>query len=486
MKLSRYFAGALAAAAFLFSINIRAQAHGGAPQPLFLRLSVLALDNKGQPVSDLNAADFQVTDQAKIQQASYFHRKGAALAAAAKTAPPGEVSNQATLPPHATVILLDLMSQKSSDGLESFKRVGRSLQQVESGDSVYLYILGMDGVMIPVHPLPPDPLVPAADDKTWTKDIDAQLQKMTKPLFRSRPAGLTQEDVVKKTYVAMETIARQLAFYSGERNILWVMKDVPTVSNPKAPCNGDWLDCALYTQHLTVTLDRAGASLYAVTYANITDPNTNRGMVEFTGMLNGRAFFGDDLRTILGKLAADPAGGYVLGYEVPADKLDNTFHRVKVTCERKGVKIETRQRYYAYPDNRQPVARAQEALMAAMKSPFDDPQIGLRATAAPAEKTAHLQIRIDPADLSLREDGGAFIDHVTTLLVGYTAKGTAGSPVPADYNLRLTKQQHDAVLKDGLSLTQDFPLDGDTQKIRLLIYDHTSGAVGSLSIPLKH
>lgn len=482
MKLSRYLAGAFAPAAFLFSLNTLAQAPANPPQPLFVRLNVLALDSKGQPVGDLNAADFQVTDQAKPQQASYFHRKGAA--AVAKTAP-GEVSNQAPLPPHTTVILLDLMSQKSSDGLESFKRVGRSLQQVESGESVYLYILGMDGVMIPVHPLPQDPLAPAADDKTWTKDIDAQLQKMTKPLFRSRPAGLTQEDVVKKTYVAMETIARQLAFYSGERNILWVMKDVPTVSNPKTPCNGDWLDCALYTQHLTVTLDRAGVSLNAVTYANITDPNTNLGMVEFTGMLNGRPFFGDDLRTILSKLASEAAGGYVLGYEVTADKLDNTFHRVKVTCERKGVKIETRQRYYAYPDNRQPMVRAQEALMAAMKSPFDDLRIGLRATGAQAEKTAHLQVRIDPADLSLHEDSGAFTDHVTTLLVGYTAKGQVGTQLPADYNLRLTKQQHDAVLKDGLPLTQDFPIDGDTQKIRVLIYDHTTGAVGSLSIPLK-
>jgi VWFA-related protein len=479
MTLVRLLSGAFALAAFTFPVAAPAQT-----APALVRLNVLALDNKGQPVGDLNPADFQVTDQGKPQRIVYFHRKGAAPAGKAA---PGELSNRVPLPPHATAILFDLLNQSRVDALDAYKKVGHSLQQLESGQSVYLYVLAMDGSLVPVHPIPQDPLVAAADDKTWTQQIESQFDKLIKSLLRARPAGMTDEDFTKKTYVAMETLARQLVFFSGERNILWVMKDVPTVSNPKNPCSGEWMDCALYVPHLTVTLERTGVPINPVTYANITDPNTNRYMLEFAGMTGGRPFFGDEIRTILSRFASDPAGGYALGYEVPPESFDNRYHRVKVTCERKGVKIDVRQRYYAFPDARPPMMRAQEALMAALRSPADDPQIGLRLTASPAsgtQKVIHMEVRIDLSDLSLREEGGVFAGHVTVLVAGYSANGLAGDPVPGDFGLRLTKEQRETAAKDGLPFAPDFPVNSGTKKIRVLVYDHASGAVGSLSVPV--
>jgi VWFA-related protein len=483
MTLARFLTGTLALGILALSIPIQAQAPGAAAPPL-MRLNILALDAKGQPVSDLNAADLQVVDQGKPQRIVYFHRKAAAAAGQTE---PGVLSNRATRIPHATAILFDLIGQGRPDALRAYKMVGHSLQQLESGESVYLYVLAMDGSLVPVHPIPPDPSVPAADDKTWTQQIESQFDTLMKSMIRGRPAGLGEEDFSKRTYVAMETLARQLVFFSGERNILWVMKDVHTVSNPKGTCSGDWLDCALYVQHLAVTLERTNVPVNPVNYTNISDVNTNRGMVEFAGMVGGRPFFGDDVRAILSKFASDPVGGYVLGYEAPPENFDNKFHRVKVTCERKGVKIEVRQRYYAFPDGRPPMARAQDALLAAIRSPFDDPQIGLRVTASPvsgAQKAIHLKVQIDPSDLSLREEGGFSTGHLTALVAGYTAGGVAGAPVPADFNLRLTKEQRETAAKNGLPFEQDFPLDNATTKVRVLVYDHSTGAVGSLSVPV--
>lgn len=483
MTLARFLTGALALGVFALWIPMQAQAPGAAPLPL-QRLNILALDSNGQPVSDLNPADLQVVDQGKPERIVYFHRKAPAPAGPTQ---PGVLSNRGERLHHATAILFDLMNQGRPDALVAYKLVGRSLQQLESGEYVYLYVLAMDGSLVPVHPIPPDPSVPAADDKTWTQQIESKFDKLMKSMIRGRPAGIGQEDVAKRTYVAMETLARQLVLFSGERNIIWVMRDVPTVSNPKNTCSGDWLDCALYVQHLSVTLERTNVPVIPVNYANISDPNTNRGMVEFAGMVGGRPFFGDDIRTILSKFATDPAGGYVLGYEAPPGNFDNKFHRVKVTCERKGVKIEVRQRYYALLDSRPPMMRAQDALLAALRSPFDDPQIGLRVTASPVSgppKGIHLKVQIDPSDLYLRDEGGVFTGHITALVAGYGANGVAGAPVPADFNLRLTKEQRETAAKNGLPFEQDFPIDNATTKVRVMVYDHATDAVGSLTVPV--
>ena len=483
MTLARFLSGALALGAFALSIPIRAQTPGAEAPPL-MRLNVLALDSNRQPVSDLNLGDLQVLDQGQPQRIVYFHRKAAAPAGQAE---PGVLSNRAQRIPHVTAILFDLMKQGRGYALDAYKKVGHSLQQLESGENVYLYVLAMDGSLVPVHPIPPDPSVPAADDKTWTQQIESQFDKLMKSLIRGRPTGITEEDVAKKTYVAMETLARQLVLFSGERNILWVMRDVQTVSNPKNTCSGDWLDCALYVPHLAVTLERTGVAVNPVTYANDLNADTNRGMVEFAGLSGGRPFFGDDIRAILSRFGSDPAGGYVLGYEAAPGSFDNKFHRVKVTTERKGVKIEVRQRYYAYPDPRPPMGRAQDALLAAIRSPFDDPQIGLRVTASPvsgAQKAIHLKVQIDPADLFLRDEGGVFTGHVTALVAGYAASGVAGAPLPSDFNLRLTKEQREAAAKNGFPFEQDFPIDAATTKVRVLVFDHSTGSVGSLSVPV--
>lgn len=431
-------------------------------QTPLLRLNLSATDAQGQPVAGLTAADIRITDQGKARTPVYFRKLDA------KT-------------PVTGVVLLDLMNQNSVEGLEAFKKVGQSLSQLKSGEGLYLYILAMDGTLTPIHAIPQVPYAPGEDDKTWQKKAAPQLDKLAKSMIRARPSGLSTEDVAKKTYVALETVAKQLSSFNGRRNIIWVMKNVPTVHHPTDACNGDWLDCALYVQHLVFTLDRAGVAVHPVTYAAITDPNTNRGMDDFSGLLDGRPFFGDDLSKVIDRLRADAAAGYAVGIEVPATEMDSKYHRLKVTCERKGVKVDMRARYFALPDSRPPAQRSQEALRAALMSPVDDPQIGLKlqATPAAAGKAVNMKVQIDAGSLLLREQDGLLAGFFTMAMVGYSDKGPVGTPSPADFNLRLTREQHAAALKDGLPFAQDFPVDGSVKSVRFLIYDHGSGAVGT-------
>jgi len=464
-------------------LPLAALAQAPAEPPPLMHLNVLVFDSAGQPVGDLNAADFQVTDAGKPQRILYFHRKGAPKEAAL---PAGTLTNRTPVPPHATAILFDFLNNPSqNETLDAIRKVGRSLAQLDSGEGIYLYVLNYDGSMTPIHPIPDNPLVPAADDKTWVKDVEAQLAKAQRAKNLVRPGGQLQEEGTKKTYLAWETLAKGLGSFSGERNIVWVMKDVPSVATPKEHCNGIWLECALYIPHVCFVLDRTGVAVDPVSYG-ILNPDANRGMDEFAGLVSGRPFYGDDLRTVLSKLADDNAGGYVLGYDPGPQPGDEKFHLIKVSCERAGVKVRARQRYYPSVDSRQPAMRAQETLRAAAFSPFDDPQIGLRATTAPApggQKGVHVELRIDATDLAMREEGGAFTDHIAWWLVSYNASGPFGSPRGGDSTLRLTKEQL-AGMKDGLPFPIDLPIEAATKKIRFIIFDYTTGAVGSLSIPV--
>ena len=51
------------------------------------------------------------------------------------------------------MILFDLLNQNQSDRLDTWHKLGRSLQQLESGDSLYFYLLTLEGALSPIHAL---------------------------------------------------------------------------------------------------------------------------------------------------------------------------------------------------------------------------------------------------------------------------------------------------------------------------------------------
>ena len=213
-----------------------------------IRLSVTALDSGGQPVDGLKSDDFQIADQGKPQKIIFFRAKQSATEAI-----PNDYSNRASMP-HTKVIVFDLLNEPLSDRLNVWHSLGKSLQQLQSGGSLYFYLLTLEGTLSPIHEIGGT----AGDDKTWTQTIEKTLDKAMKAANHNRPAVMDdQEMVVKKTYVALETLANKLAPFPGRRDIVWITNGMPNVWNPKTPCNGDWVDCALYVPHLAVTLSTA-------------------------------------------------------------------------------------------------------------------------------------------------------------------------------------------------------------------------------------
>lgn len=440
-------------------------AQGGDEAVRLVRLNVVAT------AADLTTEDFRVTDDGKTQRIVVFRGPQSADTKA------GEFSNRPVPPQRTTAILLDLLNQKSSsDRLDSSRKIGQSLKQLDSGESVYLYMLAFDGRLVPIHAIEPG----AAPNKTWTQAVDTTLAKSMKELNKARPVGLNDEDVVKKSYVALETIANLLAALPGRSDIVWVTKDIPNVAGPKT-CAGDWIECALYIPHLSVTLDRAGVLVHPLSYSGLLTPGDNQYMGDMAGITGGRAFFNEDIRAVIKQLGANASTTYAIAYE-PHESWDSKFHKVKVTCERKGVKLEARQRYYALPDTRPAPQKSQGTMVAAYQRASDVSEIGLRASvSSTTPNMAHIEILVDPADLLLHESGAEYTGQLTVLLSARAAAGPQGEPTLSPQAVKLKREQ----LKAGIPVARDFPIDAATQKVRIIVLDQGANSVGSLTVPIS-
>jgi len=104
---------------------------------------------------------------------------------------------------------------------------------------------------------------------------------------------------------------------------------------------------------------------------------------------------------------------------------------------------------------------------------------------SPADKGVHLEIRINPNDMLLREEGGKVTGAVAFLLSDLGASGPLGDPSVTSFNLDLNKEQRDMVMKEGIPIAQDHAVSDAVQRVRLIVMDQSTNAIGSLTFPVK-
>ncbi|HTQ54389.1 MAG TPA: VWA domain-containing protein [Bryobacteraceae bacterium] len=477
----------------------------------------LVFDANGQPVTDLTSADFKIVDQGKPGNIVFFHAPRAQKTAAAGKL---EYSNRpGGKTPHAVAILFDLMNESQPDRLDMWHALDKSLPKMESGDSVYFYILTLEGELFPIHPIGP----PAADDHNWPQDVAGPLDKAMKTYSHARPAHLGQEDQVKKTFHDLEVLANQLSALPGRKDIVWITGGVQNVYNTKLPCNGDWVDCALYVPHLAVTLAHAdvavnplsnsrdlvsgvtrydgqfssGGDMKAKANANdvfgdqqagpnaAAGPDPTRDLEQMGRLTGGHAFFRQEVPAVVQQLAADAGNMYEIAYQPASDNWDNKFHVIHINCERKGVKLQSKERYFALPDTRSAAEKQRAAVMAAFQSPYNVAEIGMNVKVSPAQGGIHFDLRIDPSDVMLHEDGGKFTGGLVFFVSDRGASGPLGDPTVSPLGLDLTKAQYDTVMKEGMPISQDHAVGAAVTSVRLMVLDQNSEAVGSVTFPVK-
>ena len=488
----------------VFGAPLQRPEQAAAPVPQ-VSLNLVVLDSKGQNVTDLTAADFEIQDNGKPQKITAFRRQDARLPDAAPLGPRQYSNRSATGLPHATVILFDLLNMRFEDRGYVLNQLTHSLQQFESAASLYLYLLTANNQLYPVHGLPGNEREAPANDAAWTSQIQSRLSEAMRNTMAMRPAELDIDTRVRETFASLSVLTARLAALPGRKTLVWITHGVPISLSPNRTFTGESVDYTPYIRQLSHTLDRADTSIYAVQQSppgsdtgrsasnDATENTSGTGLgseatlTEFASLTGGRAWENNDIAGAIKQAINDSRQSYLVSYAPPLENWDGKYHKVRVASRRKGLRLQTRQGYFAFTDQASSGKQIQDAIQSAITSPFDVAEIGLRASSAPLQqgnaRGLRLTVHIDLNDVQLTVAGDSYTGRLALRFLEYQDNGSIKQLAPSVLELHLTPAERAAAMKDGYRLVQDIAVEPNVKKLRVIVYDEGSDAIGSLSIP---
>lgn len=448
-----------------------------APPPRLVTLNFSAIDAEGHPVTDLTASEIQITDQGKTVSLAAFRNDALRAPSAAR-----EISNRpAPALNRIQVILFDVMNLSLASRKPAIDQIVRALEKLESSDSVYLYLLNVEGDLAPVRPLPDVPSDPKS--APWTRQIRPMLEQAVGPVAVART--VIDRDVVlrvQKSYAALEILAARMAPIPGRKNVLWITFGVPC-SLPQE--NGQIWDCRPSLNQVAARLDAANVAVSPIALQTAAaDMESNVTLQQFVDSTGGRFYPGGDIERAVPDAIELARSSYRVQYAPPANNWDGKPHKVRATSTRKGVSLLAKQSYAAL--KAAPPVNEKERNQALFVAPFDAADIGLSVTVTPGAqpKTLHLRIGIEVQDLLLTQRGDRFAGQLGSYVAAYLPDSRLQEYPALPINLNLTSEQHDKMSHDGIHLGQDVLVPDGVKKIRLLLVDRMANTAGTVTIPV--
>lgn len=474
-------------------------AGGNPPQPeaRLIDLNVVAVDDHGHPITDLTSDDFQVADAGKPQTIVYFHHNDSRLQQP-RPLQPNEYSNRnAGIAPHVTLILLDQLNQRFDTRMIAANQIVRDLEPMESADDLYLYLLTVDGRFQAVHGFDEEGAAPAGGPP-WTRQIKSLMDQATRASLRVRPAGTDVAVREQMTFAALDAIGAQLSRFPGRKNIVWITDGLPLALGPRRSDTGDFVDFTPQIRRLTQLLERSHIAIYPVRQVMLgsadaidgaTGVNELASLDEFASLTGGRSDGGKDIGAAVRQAVSDVRTSYQIGYFPPSRSWDGKFHKLRVSTKRRGVRIQTKSGYYAWPES--PDQLTQAAIGPALAAPFDAGEIGVRGTLSPDAndpKKQRLDVRIDAGDLALPLTGGSYSAPMRVVIAEYGADGRIQDEKDGVLDLSYSAGERDKALQDGIGLTREIQVGGNgaqaAAKVRFVIFDPGSMGIGSITMPV--
>lgn len=328
-------------------------------------LNVTALDEKGQPVTDLDSKDFQVYEDHKIQTITDFYPP--------MPPRPGKAAS-------ATLILFDLLNTVYTQRENSTTQMVTALQPLEASDSIFLYLLSNRGEWYPVHALytQSQGAASVASDAPWTRQIRPLLDQTI-----DKVNALRIEDYkdaggrTAATFLALNQVGGAFVKIPGPKSIVWLTrgapnwvdypygcKDVPFPDGTGSYIGGKCTDtctrrpgvakCVDYTPFLAsfgAKLARTDTVFSSVIInAQGALPPADRGrsrdtLQQLANVSGGQVYLKGEIEAAIGNALQCGRARYQFTYNAVA--ADGKYHRVRVDCARKGVRIQAPQGYYA-------------------------------------------------------------------------------------------------------------------------------------------
>ena len=368
----------------------------------FVRVDVIVNDNKGEPVTNLTQADFEVLEDGKPQSIEQFRLIRVDGNPRPGDPPPRELRNRIDEEIEISkddvrlfVLFLDDYHVRLGNSISVKEPLIRFVQtQIRPNDVV--------GIMYPLTPL---------DGITFTRNpatVISAIERFEGRKFDYRPRNLFEEQYARAPSEIVEQIRNQVVMTAlrglstrlgglreGRKAIIYVSEGLTAMlppqlrvadasmgplSNPGArnPMTGEnstreetaafFAQSDLYSQMRDVftAANRNNAAIYALDPRGLTPfefgideavgPNQDRRTLQMTqdtlrslaDETDGRAIVNrNDLLPGLAQIVRDSSFYYLLGYNSTLAPSDGKFHQITVRLKRRGLDVRARKGYWA-------------------------------------------------------------------------------------------------------------------------------------------
>ncbi len=476
---------------------------------------------KGSPAAGLTKEDFTLLDNGKLQDIAFFTVRSVRGLAGSKPLsptpqlPPGVVSNRpnpaADAPATQTILLLDQIFTTPVNQLIAIQRIGKFLDLRRKQDGIGIFTLGADVNVVQN----------ITSDHTLLRRAVKRLQGRDANFRSNDTTGMTEHAAASYEQMGMDervaalkhslqAIARHSANVPGRKSIVWISEAFPLLyCPPHLPCT----DYSLPMRDAARALNDANVALFAV------DP---RGLIGALGRMTGIANAesrGPAPRTVPGYVGLPPVGPehvetmnllasltggnasyndnglenliqtavedgditYSLGFYPSEDSQDGKVHKLSVKLAKEGVSLRYRQNYFAAKPGVE--AENRPTLDQLFKDTLDATQIGVLVKATPDATRPgvfNIHVSVDLHDLQLTNQDGKWTGTVEVAFYVENSKSSQRTT----RTFAIPEDQLAIALEKGVGFDHAIEWQGKPSTLRIIVEDKTSGAAGSLRIPL--
>lgn len=459
-------------------------------QPKLMNLTVVALDKSGQPMTDLQQSDFQVSEDGKARSIAFFRANDNRRVPGAPAE--HEFSNRTSeTPMGATIVIYDLLNGTFTDRSYIASTIVKALAKIEKPGNVFLYFITNKGEFYPIHPMPGSEADAAKLDHNWTTQSKAMIDNAIQQVYGLRPMDDRDIGIRAVTaYDLLEKMGEAVSTLPGRKHLVWITDGVPLninyggichdvpVLGVTAPCTGSFVDFTPVVRKVAGDLDRDGITIYPVEAygVSVVTRQVLDALAQGTG---GKVFASAGINDALIDAVEAGRANYTLEFQPP--NWDGKYHKVKVTTARKGLQLLYEQGYTATA----PKDETANLVQTAAFSSGDCGGVGLRATESAGSKPGAIlvKVRIDPATIAMLQRDGKYNGDLALVFLGMTDQGPQTLGKPNALSVGFTQPQYETALKDGIPVGQEFTLPAKVHKLRVVVVDRGENKVGSLTLP---
>ena len=456
-------------------------------------LDIVAVDEKGQPVSDLKADEFTVLEDGKPQMARDFSfHHPAAVSAPARQLAPGVISNapQFSASSCLNVILLDAINTDFSSHAYAQDML---VKYLDSGPAIQpTAVFALEGKLTMLHDFTTDTKV--------LRDLVAHFQfqgpehlpdvyTAASP-FQSRGSFKAGPHAREITARSMLFLARSLGGYPGRKNLIWLSEGFPINLYPEFTAGDQVMTIEDYSPLAELIADElmnAQVALYPIDAAGvaINDRFSARtAMVSMAERTGGKTFYNrNDIDLGIRTSIDDGSAYYTLDYYPQNRVWDAKFRRIEVKVSRPGIRLRYRQGYYALGPGGS-TESVNETFSRALDR--DAPasvavlfQAGVVLPSAQTQNKTVVNFGIDPHTLAFQRQSDD-LQHakISCVVWAYPAKG---DPVRSegDSTAALKEDVYQQIMRSYFPCQRSLALKSGHYTMRMGVLDQTTSLIGT-------